>query len=351
MNRTNIILIGLLIAQLIALVIFNLPGSSADVDIGGRLIEGFEAGNITEVTITDNAGESIRLMLVEGDWVLPEYDNFPAMTSSVMTFLDRIPNLTTDRLIAESSTSHRQLGVAEDDYRRLIQLKSNEDTTNLYIGTAAGTNANHARIGEEDRVYLTSGLSTIDASINITSWIDTQYFTLPPENVISFTLENADGLYEFERVDEQWILRGLSEGETLDQTTFTTLLDSALALRLSEPLSNEVEEGYGLEEPSATITIVTEEPITQSPDDEEDGDEAETSRARRTFTLDFGAERDNGVVTKASNSNFYVLVPSFTAQRFVDATREDFLLELPDAEATEEGLPDLLPPVGADGDD
>ena len=206
MNRTNQILSVALVVQIILIGIFFFPESDDAPVASGPLLADFNTDDVNELRLRDAEGEEIHLTRNDiGLWVLPEYDDFPALADQIIELLGKLENLQTNRLIAQNSSSHNRLKVGEDDFERLIQINNDEQ---LFIGTSAGANATHMRVAGDDRVYLTSGLSAFDANVNLTGWIDAQYFSVSSANVIALTLENDNGIFEFVKQDDEWVYLG-----------------------------------------------------------------------------------------------------------------------------------------------
>lgn len=351
MSRTNLILLGVFAVQIvIGVVILVLPqGGDAEAQ-GGPLLAEFESGNVTELTITDNNGQTIRIAQVDGAWVLPEADNYPVRESAVTELLSKIEDLQANRLIAENTSSHRRLEVADEEFQRRIELTIDGDTRELYLGTASGANANHTRLAGDDRVYLTSGLASWEANVQPTQWVDPVYFQTTQENIVSLTIENENGTFTFENTDDTWSMLDLEEGETFDESTITTLLGQIANVRLQAPIGETVEESYGLDEPAATVTIRVLETLSGQDVSPSEGGatpegeaEPETLEARYTIQIGSQLEDESGYYIKASNSPYIVTIASFTAENFTQKVKEDFLVveEAPDI--------NLIPTPGAGG--
>jgi hypothetical protein len=317
MSRLNQILSVILVVQ-IALVglVFFWPQPAAEAG-GGPLISDFSASDVTGLTVNDNEDNRITLAKNGSEWVLPEADDFPADSEKITPILEKIAGIDTNRLVTETEASHKRLQVASDDFNRRVELTMAGGAQHeLYVGSSAGAGATHVRIDDQTNVYLTAELSAFDVNAQAASWIDTLYFTVPQTATVALTLENANGTFEFEKENDTWTLKDLAEGETLNESNVTQLVNSASSVRMTEPIGKEEETSFGLDQPQAILTLTT---------------------ADETYTLQVGAqdETDNSYVLKASNSPYYVRVAQFTGDSFVNKTRDDFLQQPP----TEEPAP------------
>lgn len=334
MNRTNQILSVVLIAQLILVgAVFFRGGEEAGISTG-PLLPAFNAEAVTKLVLRDSEGQELILAQENGAWTLPEAGDYPVDISKVTPLLDKIAALQANRVIAESSSSHRRLGVSEDAYQARVEIEQGNVKNVLYIGTSAGANATHMRVDGSDRVYLAGGLTSWDATPRVSMWIDTLYLSVPMDNVVGLTLENENGVFRFEKDTEGiWSMPELADGE-FDSATFTTLLNQATSIRMTEPLGVEELPEYGLSAPLATITLVTREAISA-----EETDEA--SMMSVTYTLKIGAkvEESSAYAISASTSDYYVLLSSYTAENFINKTVENFRIIPEESALPEPGSP------------
>lgn len=315
MNRHNQILAVVLVVQiLLAGLLFWQPWSKTASAAGGPLIPGFAASEVTGLTISDGDGNRIVMARTGDEWVLPESGDYPVDSAKVDPLLQKIEDLETNRLVTQTASSHRQLKVASDDFNRLVEVKLLGGTSHkLYLGSPAGGNSTHIRADDGAEVYLTNNLSSWDVNAQASNWIDTLYFTVPQTATLALTLENQNGIFEFEKDGENWSMAGLNEDETFNPTSFTSLLNQASSVHMTAPIGKDEEASFGLDQPKATVTLKTQI-----------GDQ------EKTYVMRIGAENpeDNSYVASSSESPYFVRVAEFTGNNFINKTREDFL-ELP----------------------
>ena len=305
------VLAGILIAQIALSVVIFWPRPST---AGQRdpLFANLEVEEVTALTIENAEGDVVELEKVTGEWVLAEADQYPAKTDAVNDLLDKLTALTTGRLVTSSDTSHRRLQVARDDFARRVVLETSDGTTEtLYLGSSPQYGSMHFRLGGQSETFLTSKLSTWDVRATANSWIDTQYHSVAQENLNRVTLENAQGTFVFEKLDqENWTLEGLGEEETLDQAQARSVIRRAATLTMKAPLGKEERASYGMDEPNAVVVLET--------DDE-------------TVTLRVGAKDtdDASYVVKSSKSDYYVHVAEASLTTLLQSDQETFLAEPP----------------------
>jgi Domain of unknown function (DUF4340) len=285
----------------------------------GPLLNDFEAENVAALTIENGEGDSVELAKLDGAWVLSSGGDYPADQEAVSTLLDELAAIQTDRLVTRTKDSHKRLQVAADDFNRRVQLELDDGTTvELFLGTSPNPRSIHARLADQNDVFLTGEVLSQEVNAVVSNWIDPTYVNLDREQVSTMTLTNANGTFELQKTDDEWALLGLEEGEELDPTGVNTLLDQLANLRMATPLGTEEQPEYGLDDPLALLTVTTED----------------DAGAERSYTLTVGAhdpESDTYAV-KWSGSDYYVTVARFSGDRLIEITRDDFIAAPPAVE-------------------
>ena len=309
-KRHHQILAAILVVQ-IALSVFVFWPTSSAIAEQEPLFPDVQADDITALTIENAEGSSTRLVQETGEWVLPEADDYPANGNKVTSFLEKLLGLQTGQVVASSAASHKRLQVSPDDFVGRVAFETSDGTEYvLYLGSSPRYGAMHFRLKGQDEAYLTNDLTTYDANADVASWIDTTYVSVPQQDIVKLTLENANGEFLFEKGDEgTWTMDGLAADEMLDETKVTGVLRQVAALRMTEPLGREKLSDYGLDEPSAIATIET---MTD------------------TVTINVGATAEGGgYVVSASTSPYYVRVAEANVKALVENDRETFLKQPP----------------------
>lgn len=312
MNRQNQILSILLIIQLVIAAVVFWPRQPVTAS-SEKLLAGLDVDKITRLTISDAQGQQIQLTKGANGWVLPQADDFPTLADKAPNLLNKLAAIKTNRLIAQTSASHKQLKVAAQDYERLIELESSDGTRyKLYLGTSAGYQNTHVRVEGQDKVYLAAGLAVADAPVQPSGWIDTKYFSIPQDQIVALTVENKNGRLEFEKdASGAWTLKGLAADEQVNASAITSLVSRLASVTMLRPLGKTEQDAYGLKSPGAIVTIKTRD----------------QGGTEKTAILRVGSKdsSDNSFVINYSESPYYVRVSGYTVQDFVDKARQDFL--------------------------
>ncbi|MGC9399941.1 MAG: DUF4340 domain-containing protein [Anaerolineae bacterium] len=310
MKRHQQILAGLLVLQLILTGVVFWP-KPATTGAGALLFSDVTLDEIVSLAIADDQGREIVLEKRDETWVMPEAGDYPARSASITSTLSKTLQLKTGAVVAHTPGSHTQLKVAENDFVRRVIFETSEGRAYiLYLGSSPSYGATHIRLEGQDETYLVRDLTVYDFSATATSWVDTEYFSVPSAEVTGMTVENAAGTLRFVKEGDAWTLEDLGEDEEVDTGQINTLLNRATSVRMTRPLGKTETSAYGMEQPNATVIVV----MTDT-----------------TYTLTIGAhDTDAGTyVVKASNSPYYVAVSDVNMERFVDAVREQFLVEEP----------------------
>lgn len=324
MNKLNRILAVLLVVQLVILAVSFWPESAAG---GGKpLLADLKVERVVALTVADTDGNQVRLSQGADGWVLSEADDFPVQEEKVTALLDKLAEARTDRQVTRTAASHKQLKVADEVFVRRLELEMDDGTRYaLYLGTSPRYQVIHARLAGQDPVYLVTGLSSADAGATPAAWIDTVYFSVPQDEVVSVTLQNPNGRFEFAKdPNGNWVMAGLLAEETVNQNNVSSLLTRLSALRMLRPLGREAQADYGLDAPQATITVQTRNA---------DGEE-------KVHILYVGSAygENEGYVLKSATSPYYVLAANYTVEDLLTRTREAFV-QVPPPTPTPESTP------------
>jgi hypothetical protein len=343
LSKGNLILIAVLVFQVALTAVMFLPRSTAaNEQPGGPLIADLNADAVTTLTIRDNnKAEIVVSKDASGTWVLPNADNFPVASSQVTTLISKIQNLNSNRLIAQNASNHNRLHVSDSTYERLIEIKQGDKVDKLYVGTSAGTNATHTRANSQDKVYLNSDLAAFDIPMTLSSWVNTSYFNATQDTITTFQIQNAEGVFNFKKVDSAWILDGLKSNEILNNDKVTQLLNQIASVSLMEPVSKTAPANFVMDKPTATITLATHQQITVQPTAEPTSvlqlpkpaatpGAPITQSVDESYTLTVGAKLDNGNYGfKASSAPYYVQIAASVAEMFSNLKRADLVTVAP----------------------
>jgi hypothetical protein len=320
MNQRNIILSGILVVQLALVAWLFWPNQGSNAAVGALLSDVTEA-DVTGITV--QAGEQTINLAKTGDsWVLTNYGDYPVDSIKVSDLISKVLSVDTGRLVARTPGSHKRLQVAADDYVRKVDLAlSSGRTKTLYVGSSPSMRTTNVRTADTDLVYLSNQVTASDIRTDVGGWVNLTYLQIPTSDAQAVTIENANGKLDFTRINtDTWTLVGLEAGEVFLNNNFTTILSRLSGLNMVSPVGKEATPEMGLDNPSATVTVVTRP----------------AGGEEKTVTLTLGAKDEGGTnyYAKSSESEYYVKIASFTGDQFVNDTRSRYLQPPPTPEAS-----------------
>lgn len=319
-SRRSLIAAIVLAAQLVLIVVLLWPRGA--VSAPGPLIANFDPAKVAAIRLEDNV-DTRNLAKVDGKWALPDSGNFPVNEVSVSQLLTDVAKLDTSRLVAATSTSLDRLKVADRDYVRKITIGSSDGVTRtLYMGSSPAARATHVRLDGSNNVYLTPALSTNDVRMDAGAWINPTYLEAPRERQRRIAIKNKNGDFVLVRQPNgQWSMDGLAAGETINANNLSTLSARLDSLAMVEPLGTQAQVDYGLQPPTATVTLELTPTVVVSG----------AASAPETVTLDVGAKhgKQDAYVVKSSGSNYFVTAASATLDPFVHYGRSDLVVTAP----------------------
>ncbi len=303
------VLIAVLVVQVVLCLVVFWPRPAAST--GGPLLPGVTSADVVALTITDASSQTISLRQVQGQWVLPAADDYPADGAKVTAFLEKLLALTR-RVVTGTAASHKQLQVAADDFVRRVDLEMADGTPyRLYLGSTPRYNTIHLRIDGHEETHLVGPLGMSDAPVSASSWVDPLYLNVPVADVTGLTLANSHGVLTLSKdTAGVWTMAGLGVGETLAQDKLQSFLQAATSVRLLTPLGKTRLPEHGLDKPNAVLTLQT---------------------AAGSIVLTVGAQdpKDSSYVVSSSQSPYLARVAAVTVRNLVEWARADFLVPPP----------------------
>lgn len=224
----------------------------------GQLIA-FDPDSINEITI-DDGDASVTVSMQDNQWVLDDEHATVAASDKVESLIASVSDLSAGLPVANTTASHPQLKVADDDYERRLVFKAGSDTVaDFYVGTSPGFRKAHARLVEQDSVYSVR-LNTFDVPTEKGDWLD--------GTLLSFTDVSgiASGDVEIVQADDQWTIvepQAQLVSHEVDSEKAESLVGALQSMRVTdfaEPLV--AEEGSDEELLTQVLTIVGDDADT-----------------------------------------------------------------------------------------
>lgn len=266
--------------------------------------------SVSAITISDASGQSVALEKKGDKWVLPLQDDFPVKTGTVQQLVEKLASIRDNRVVTRSEASQKRLNISNENFERKVELTLNETQEIIYFGSSPTSSNIHFRLNGKPEVYLTNALSSTQLSTAISGWVDTTIYQIPGSSVAKIQISNNAGEFIFEPdADAVWTSQSVEEGFQFDQSKWSSLLTGFTTLRFVEPVSKSEKTEYGFEKPQARMQIDYST---------EDGE-------LKSGELIIGNQDAAGnYFAKWTGSEYITLISSYTAERFVNLTADDY---------------------------
>lgn len=346
MTKTNRLLVAALVLQVAILVIARFVQTDPQVVRPKPVLGALDSDDIRGIKVVDD--DKVAELARQGEsWVLASGGGFPVKADKIKELVGKFPALTAAEPVATKPEHHRALEVSAEENQRDITLTLKDGKTlRFFLGSSPGIKKAHLRLDGQNDVYAVEGLSTWDIGASASNWVETEYLKVDKDKLVALSLKNEDGTIELKKDGASWQLVAARPNETLKSTAVDSLVSSASSVYLNEPVGKERKPEYGLEQPKAVLTLVSESKVEKKKeggekDGEKSGTEAQPAEPeqveRKTIVLEIGAKKDDNYFAKSDASPFIVKIASWTAETFTNKKRKDLLEEPKKEEKTEQG--------------
>ncbi|RME71534.1 MAG: DUF4340 domain-containing protein [Planctomycetota bacterium] len=316
MQRWIVLLAVLLVLQIGVLIVQGLESgggaSTVERPEGGLLHANPE--QVARIVIRDKAGKTIELVREGKGFVVKSAGNYPVEGDRADSFLKALLALEPKAVVARSERSHRGLGVAKGAAEREITLydAGGKELGHVLLGSSGGE---FARRAGEPTVYRVSDRLGYRASTAPGTWVDTSLLSFQVDDVrqVRWLRKGAKqpalavqrippakvAEAGSEAAEPKWLMTAPKAGD-LERTEAESLVSALAHLRFSRPVAAEAKPEHGLTPPEMVVEI-------------------ELTSGEK-IRLELGARTDdNGVYARTAGKPFVVELPSYTAERILEA--------------------------------
>ncbi len=326
-SNTNRILFVLLLVQGALIMGMRFSGEQKLQLRSRKVLENFDPEKVTQIEILgapkDKADgppqNSVALSKVGATWGLANSDNYPANKDKIDEFLKKLGKLKSHTVVLRKSTYHPKLEVSKDKFQRQISITHDGKPMKFFVGSSPSFKNVHFRMDGEDEVLLVNDFSTSDVGDRAWSWVDREYLKFKKDDVWSLKLKNKKGAIDLEKnpQDSNWVSPNISK--PLKKSTVDELVQKASAINLETPVGKTEKPEYGLQDPLATVTLVTgTSTVSGNPP---------PSTQIHTIRVGKKLEKENRYYVKASNSEYVVQVAGWAISPLVEKTKADLIDE------------------------
>ena len=252
---------------------------------------------IAKVTVK-NGDVTMTYTKSDDTWTYEEDHDFPLDESAVDTKMSKLTSLTVDRVL-ESPEDLSEYGLDEPK-QEVTVLKTDGTTFTLYIGNQNSSNNDfYVKVDDGADVYTipASSVNVFDMQPYDVAKADT-FPTLESTNIRNIKVEKEDGTVEFasDETATSWTVKDQDGNEEKAGTTaasdLTTAVSSLSYKKFIDYKGDDLAQ-YGLDKPTETVTIVTEETEAETEEETESEVASESepvSETEKTAESETGSE-------------------------------------------------------------
>lgn len=261
MSRTQRILAGALVLQVLLILVIKSPFGSASGSTEARpLFPALESFTASRLEVQDGEGNSLVVVRDGDEWGIEEADGYPADADKMITLVEDLKSIQVQRPIVSSGRYHSSLKVGDGEFERHLRIWSEDagdPEVDLYIGSSPNVGLTNVRVGGEDAVYEVSGLAPYQVRAEKAAWIKGRFLDSPATDVERFTLTNSAGAFELIKEEGVWrvVAPTNRSSRAVDGAKVDTFLRSVASLWVTEPAGRVDEAGHGFSSPAATFEV------------------------------------------------------------------------------------------------
>lgn len=306
MNKTkNIGLFILLLIQAGLIVYLYQPSASAKP--AAAIFADLQPQKVNAITITDENGKTITLRREGNGWLVGA-DKFPGNGEKIERIIKKIATLKQTRLVARSKGSRVRLKVGGKLFNRKITLSAKAgNKLTFFLGTAPSSKSVHLRREGDDNIYQVSGLSTWQLGVDNSSWWQTKYIDIKPEDLTALSLKGKKNIELSRDGKKAWRAAGAGAGQEVNTPRLNGFISTVCALDVTSYQAADFKpQGKAM----AVITY-----------------KYKTGAESKTLELKIWPPnaKTSDQLIKSSASKFYARLPSYILKEPLGLSSSDFL--------------------------
>lgn len=236
-TRFHKIMLALLAVQIALAVVMRTRDDDAAPLKEHPLLAGFDAAKVTRIQIADKDGKPVDLAKHGDHWVIASGFDYPVPDTKVSELLAPIAKLAAASPITTSTTRHKQLGVADADFKKKITVTANGKDTTFYLGAPVGMRRSAFRFANDPKVYAVASVWT---SADPHDWMPAKYVDIPRDDIAKITIDKGGQVLTIDPADK-----------TLDENKVSTIVGDVAEIEALAPGDPKRDVSH----PVATITI------------------------------------------------------------------------------------------------
>jgi len=250
MKKTHKILIGILALQIIIFAAsFATRDNLGKFQSDQNLIP-LATTSIDKIQIEDKA-EKTTLVKKNGQWIIPDDNDFPANQTKIDDLLAELKDLKTSWPVGSTFVAAKQFKTSEDDFNKKVFIYEKDKViAKLFVGSSPGFKKVHMRIDDEKNTYAVA-FQQHKLQTKSQNWRNTDLLKVQKADISKITLND----FELQQKNEAWKLNTLADTEEMEPKEVDKLIDKITNLTFNDVLGTEDKKEYGLSKPVMAFKI------------------------------------------------------------------------------------------------
>jgi len=261
MKLKTLALVVACLAVLSAVVFFvqrPAPPPSADARIGQPLAAAATLGGAAKVRVSDQGKSVVLVKQADGSWRVPGYYDLPADFAKLSRLVDDLTSARLQRLVTANPERIARLEFKDSQVAFLDA--ADKELWSVTLGRSAENGGRFVRFGDEQKAYLASLNTTLDAEAK--NWADSQLLNLKADDVarieISFPDDPAKTVIATRaRKEDAFAAEKAPDGQKLKIDAINNLLNSVTTLHFSDTSDPAAPDAVAAKEHLRNIKLVT----------------------------------------------------------------------------------------------
>src|SRR3954469_17614418 len=196
----------------------------------------------------------------EETWDMKQPVPAKANASNVKSLLDNLSKLSLSEVISPTKDEYTRWGVSDAKGLHATFYKGADAVFDVYFGEI-GSRGQIVRLAKQDGVYALKGFSKWLYERDASGWRDKTMFKFEDKDAVKVTIENANGVFSFEKSGEAWTGKSGAKAnaqkpiEKFQPSKVDDLLRPYKTLSAMDFGDHKTPAEVGLDKPQATVTI------------------------------------------------------------------------------------------------
>jgi hypothetical protein len=217
-----------------------------------------DVDKITKIQVKNGEKGSVTLVKSGDKWEVTAPVKAAANGSYVKQMLDNMKELKIKDVIndtPEAASTYKEYQLEAEKAVHVEAFKGNDKAFDMFFGKS-GSRGQMGRLAAKPTIYVINGYSSFQYAREVKDWRNKEMLKFEDANVVSISLQNAEGDWSFSKNDDKWSGTLKKKAiERFDPDKVKSLLTAYKGLNAEDFADGKSDEDMGLDKPEATITF------------------------------------------------------------------------------------------------